>query len=295
MKAFALLTIAACGAAARPAPLANTPPRTDAYLVWSVSASGEASTRWLDPDGRVVGVAPGIVIAIGDELWRLSTRELDVTLRTCEQLDHAPHAAPAGVRSHGALPILTRVDGGGDIPLARPVADEGVSELDWGSTILAGLGPYLFVEDAASMFACGAHGSRAVTAHVVDLDRRAQRAPFAADPALRDPALAERARAALPATDDGFDDTLHVADVVPAWTHGALAARYLIWRDACYACTSGDWSDYTTSAWIDGAPPAAIASLPAVPRAIAAQLGGDRVGVSWGHAGAGWRRVFRPR
>jgi hypothetical protein len=295
MRAIAVLSVlAACGAPPVVAPIANRAAAPDAYLVWRAPAEGAPTTRWVDADGRVIGTAPGIFVASGATLYRLVTREVTTKLRTCEQIDSESTDPPAGEDGKGELVSLEPVGGGAAIALNAAVPTDHMSEMDWGSTLVGALGPYLFLEDAHEAYACGAHGGHDVAARVFDLERRAVVAPFAGDDAAAAPAIHDRAMPELAQAADGFSGELHVGEVVPAWSHGALAPRWLVWTDTCYACTEGDWSSYTASTWIEGGPvPAAIAAVTPVPPAVAALLDGEgRVGVSWGTAGAAWRAAF---
>jgi hypothetical protein len=291
------LSLAAAGCGAAPAvvaPIANRPPAPDAYLVWSAPADGAPTTRWVDVDGQVVGTAPGIVIASGATLYRLVTHEVTTKLQTCEQIDAESTDPPAGEDGKGLLISLEPIGGGAAIALNTAVSSEHMAEMDWGSTLVGSLGPYLFVEDAHDAFACGAHGGHDVAARVFDLGQRAQVAAFAGDAEAAKPAIYDRAWPELKGPADGFSDQLHVGEVVPAWSGGVLAPRWLIWTDTCYACTQGDWSSYTASVWLDHGPvPAPMAALPRVPTAVAGMLDdGERVGVSWGTAGAAWQATF---
>src|SRR5262249_42599454 len=105
MRALAVLSVlAACGAAPPPAaPIANRGPAPDADLVGRAPAQGAPTTRWVDAGGRVIGTAPGIVIASGVRLYRLATREVSTQLSTCEQIDAESQDPPAGEASKGVL------------------------------------------------------------------------------------------------------------------------------------------------------------------------------------------------
>jgi hypothetical protein len=298
VRALALGLLAACGAPPVVAPIANRAVAPDAYLVWRAPANGAPTTRWVDGDGHVLGTAPGIVIASGETLYRLTTREVTPKLRTCEQIDNEQdRSPPAGEDAKGVLVSLEPVGGGRAIALDKPVDTEHMSELDWGTTLAGSLGPLVFLEHRRTAYACGAHGDTDVTARVFDLEQHAVIAPIATDADAAAPEIHDRAWPALSGPADGFDDALHVAEVLPAWSKGALAPRWLLWTNTCYACTVGDWADYTASTWIDGGPvPSALAAVPPVPPAVAALLEahGDHVGVSWGHAGsAAWHAAFR--
>jgi hypothetical protein len=290
-----LCILGACGAPPVVAPIANRAPAPDGYLVWTAPVASGPSTRWVDGDGRVIGTAPGIVIASGATLYRLTTHEVTTKLQTCEQIDADSHDAPAGEESTGKLISLEPIGGGAAIALNTAVSTEHMAEMDWGTTLEGSLGPYLFLEDGHQAFACGAHGGDDFASRIFDLAQRKEVAPFAGDADAAKPAIHDQAMPELADAADGFGGVLHVAEVVPAWSGGLLSPRWLIWTDTCYACTTGDWSSYTASTWIDHGPvPPAMAAMSPVPRAVAALVDVEGpVGVSWGVVGAGWRATFR--
>ena len=72
-----------------------------------------------------------------------------------------------------------------------------------------------------------------------------------------------------------------------------MIASYLLWVDACYACSNGTWSSYTSAAWVDAddAPELFTSIASAIPAPVAKALDGAD-GVTWGHASPAWRELF---
>jgi hypothetical protein len=285
-----LLPLAACGAAPRGEPVANelAPAAVD-YLVWT-----DAGTTWVDASGEVRGHAPGVVIAAGGSLWRLSSDEVSVPLRTCDEIEREPMPAPSGAGdvAHGVEISLRELGGDRRLAVGAPPADEGFAQLDWGSSLIGSVGPYLFAETAIETYGCGAHGNHEVIATSYDLAARAARpivsdadaAPSAPEAAT---ALSEALGAELSAAD------VHHGETRPVWRVGTLGAAHLFWADACYACSTGDWSSYTAAVWVDAlALPPAFAALPTVPRAVAALAATTPSGISWGTPTDRWRAAF---
>lgn len=287
-----LLTLAACGGAtAPPAAVSNQVAAAPAFLVWT-EREGAAVTRWLDADGTERGHADGLWIADGNRLWRLErTTRTEPTTGCRERGDGSIEPGEA------SLTTLALVTDGDRVELARGVAEPEVAEQQHGAGVIAGLGRYVFIEEGAYTYGCGAHGNAVASAHTIDLATRRAVAPWVTAAELGDLELEARARL----EDAGDQGELHVGETIPVWVGAGLAVSHLLWVDTCYACGNGRWSSYTAAVWVgDDRVPRALADEggqvpPAVARAL--QLGDRdldsvRTGVSWGAPTETWSATF---
>jgi hypothetical protein len=294
----------------------------DAWLVWT-NDEGVARTVWLAADGTVRGAADGVVVARGDQLYRLTPQTVEVAVTPCEAGDGAAAAATAptsgddGGSGTGAEPAAAPVAGSATRLVLEPVTGDGepieivaapspeaggdddlqVAEHQHGASVIAGLGPYLFVTESTYVYSCGAHGFSAAAASTVETDTGK---PVNLVTGIDVEAARGRARVQLAeARVDG--DLLDATDTtspvelgasVPAWTATrGLVMKHLFWIETCYACSDGSWSSYSRGTWVeDPALPLVFGLMPSVPPAVVAALLAmpEPRGVSWAKAGAAW-------
>jgi hypothetical protein len=262
-----------------------------AHVVWTRDAYGMTATHWIaaDPAGhRYVATRPGVLIAWNGVLWEWREEPQAVPLHDCADLDRG-EAAPAVAEARVIHAAVRRPGRPEQLVVGR--AYEGfAADLHHGVSLVASVGPYLFVEQNLYLYGCGAHGNLAHSAMVWDLRRGAAVPPdrFVTGD-LRGPA-AEQLAAEAAAEEDGFDPFLHarrpralgdddrlvVADEVelvavrPRYDAAALRVAYLFTADACYACGDGDSSSYTRGTEV-AAPrlPALLAPYATLPPPVA--------------------------
>lgn len=282
------------------------------YLVWQTTANGEATTTWLDADGRERGRASGRWLAVDGALLVERRVVRDRATTGCRERDDGTleagqaHLDEVWLERAGAAPgAAARV---AVSPAAWPGDIEEVAEWTQAVTVRASLGPLVFGERATDVFACGAHGSVGMTAFVLDtraghLREVAERpasealASLIAAAVVADHAEASGGPSGGPIEPIDEDARWRLVETLPAWRAGVLGARALAVVDACYACGNGMWSSYTAGVWIDpGAPPAGWTALArGLPRPVAARLAagdGRDQGVSWGPVDARWQAAF---
>lgn len=144
-------------------PVAPLPP-APAYLVWTADSSHEASTAWIDGEGRVVAHRRGVYVADGARLWRWTqgrggVRGLDCvcfrreqdhdTGKDCTYVDVMETAYLLEVGGTARIRVL-------DLP--DSATSEGVDPGRQHAYPTTGAGPYLFNEWTFAGDGCGAHG-----------------------------------------------------------------------------------------------------------------------------------------
>lgn len=264
------------------------------YLVWTRSADGRALTHRLDADGRETASHDGVRLAIGGQEWVWTSQRLDVPTSPCALADDTapPDDPPPG---HAARVTLRRLaDGESQVVVAGPSIADSAAELEHGATLVASVGPMLFVRESTWTYACGAHGSTYASAFVWDAARGAP-VDLARELGPLD-AERQKAREAFearvdddgsPFLDEGEGDAapaIDLAELLPRWDGArgfVMGARMT--TATCYACSDQRWSSYTTSVVVDlaRAPRSLTAgrTLPAPVRAFVAHLGsGETLG-----------------
>lgn len=305
LTAGAALATACGGAAAPPTAtpaLGNLAAPPPAFLVWTQAPDGAAHTTWLTPDGQVRGQADGVVVAVGDALWRVVAEPVRGTLPSCAELLEDPGGNPDRGTSSGESLRLVPLGGGQPVTLHETTARAGdatpaeVGFTEWAETasLAAGLGRYLFVERSTTSYACGAHGVVEAAADVFDLQAGGLTQVVA--PADVAHLQADAMRRLTEAGVDAERPAARHGAVLPAWRPDGVGVSHLFWSDTCYACSSPEWSSYTQAVWLDDArlPPALEAEAGTIPGAVLGFLaelpsGG---GVSWGTPDAAWAQAF---
>lgn len=301
-------TSAACGAVttssrelpplvAAHAPAAR-PPRGDhgdelALYVWTrptgSAGTEDAVTYVLDEAGTVLAREPGVLVGTSRGVLRWEVRAQRTPTLPCEATSIA---AGAGQLARAAL--LDPATGARDEVVPLPAFEESNTR-QHDARLVASVGPYLFVLEEDAVFACGAHGSTAVTARVWDAERRTAVDLVQELPALdvlarqADARLDEAGLEAAPLVDD---ERSAIVALVPSFGPDAtLALDALGARSACYACGDGRWSSYTRAAAVPVGPlPRSLRGLGVPPRAVRAFVSG----VS-GESLGGWSVGPRPK
>jgi len=277
-----LLGALGCGGEATPDPVAV--PSADAPetsgLVWVRDAEGRDRTHWVALDASPLAGPPieGAVWADGHALWQL-LRE-PVTAPTWEDPPSDTDGAPDGQVELERVVLRELVEDSRVEVLPAPELG-AVRDADYEVRLEGSVGPYLFFVTRLYVDAWGAHGATEHRAFVWDL-----RAAAPADiPTERErarwDALAPQLAAGLEHAEE--DAAIERVALHPRWDlDEGLAVDVRFAAEACYACSDGEWSDYTVSALhpADPLPERLRATLPAWARDTARRVGGTLMGFS---------------
>lgn len=243
-------------------------------LVWARDAeTGEASTYRVDDAGNVLDRTPGIRIAARGTEWSWTTAPVTVPTEACED-DRGGVREPPGEGSsvRATLAPVGPSAAAPQVLVEGRAATEAANALTRRVTVVASLGPLLFVEDETYVYACGAHGFTTKSFFVWDVERGAVvDANVLGDAA---PALA-KGRIALREADEDpggadFGDGPEVTEIVPVFHEGRVSFEAQVTAAACYACGDGRWSSYTRSVRVPATPTATLATHAAASPTLAA-------------------------
>jgi len=225
-------------------------------LLWAMKGSREQiRTFRIAAEGSlsVLGEYDGIRIATsrGELQWQAQEKELD--LKGCEHFDGSP-AAP----TKGLMTTANLLNSNGEV-VQKIVESSGeptdVDDVQHHVALMGTIGPYLFIQEDAFVYACGAHGNTMVSAMIWDAESGKTINIWGELPD-RDK-LAEAAKRKLDETDEierGQDEESSIpepAQFLPTYgERGALHLEAQFARFACYACSDGLWSSYTQSAMV---------------------------------------------
>jgi hypothetical protein len=245
--------------------------------VWTGAEGAPRETWVLDAQGRVIEHGPGVRIAVRDRSWQWKEAALPVKTHACPRYDDdGNELAEAGSPPEAGTAVratLERLDGAEGDEVVSPESDEGAQEIEQTVTLVATVGPYLFVRDSTYAYTCGAHGNVGVSFLVWDAERHAAvwsspasdgedivgaAGPADADGPLEAPLVNDvrvRALAALGVDEDvssfGDDGKIEtdLTEIVPAYAgpDGSLSVSLQFTAASCYACSDGAWSSYTKS------------------------------------------------
>jgi hypothetical protein len=255
-------------------------------LMWTIDARGEQTTHWIRGNrqgGRLIGSRPGLLLALPGGVYEIETREVAVPTCDCAAWDEAEREGACPVLAEdGAAAILTGVRLADDEELAITAppdgADEGgapYGELESVASVVASMGPYLFIRIDTRLMACGAaHDSSTseflvfdlVAGRAVDLLTQEERIRILG----REQAAAFKlfegdtlARAAHP-------NDLELTMIAPVILPGlGVGLRYQFSAGSSFSDADGAWGGYTRSAEVLAAElPASIAPFAAIPEAL---------------------------
>lgn len=268
------------GAAAKGAP---------AFLVWARDAKGEATTYRVDAAGHAIDHVPGIRVATSRGELAFTKTGYDVPTEACDFGDpegpfHTPGTGHA-VRATLESPSLSEpiaLDGAG--------ATSDANEVGHDVTVMASLGPLLFLEEELYLYACGAHGSSSKTFIVWDAERGAP-VTGALENIPDIGTLVSTASGHLYGDADGNGDgpspdvspsdaegAPAITEMIPVFAGGRVRFEAQLTIPTCYACSDGLWDSYTRSVRLPARPPAALevaagtASGAALPEGVRAFL-----------------------
>jgi len=249
-----------------PGPLPTEAPPSNT-LVWTTDASGARVTWTLDSLGAVIDRTEGVRVASRGRMWTWRAQQTPVRIVACPTFDASGNPVPRPVDELDPAPgHATRVslEGAGaaesQVIVAPATVPEELDGFEFAHdvTLVASVGPYLFVRESTDVGACsdGYNGTQ-VRALVWDADRGAvrwdydQARPFEAD---RERAMHDEAVKHW----DGWDGLSREED-------GSLAAALTMLRPAyardgsltlgvqftvtphCCECSDGEWTTHTWS------------------------------------------------
>ncbi len=245
-------------------------------LVWTHGSAGtcgdaacpdEPVTYELSDDGDVLAKVPGIRVAAAGTEWTWEEGSEAVQTEPCE----GPFERPPGEGRATRVRLVPADPGRRPIELVVPPDVHGANEVDHSARLLASVGPLLFVEESTYAYACGAHGNSEVRFRVWNVEDGAPLDLLSEIPD-RD-RLVAAGKTAIDEDADGPDfstneDPPTLTELLPrVGPRGRLEASALVSVPSCYACTSGGWSSYTTSASVPVDPPERLRKLGPVPAA----------------------------
>jgi len=242
-----LLGALGCGGSAGPDPVAV--PSADAPetsgLVWVRDAQGHDQTYWVALDASPLAGPPieGAVWADGHALWQLLVEP--VTAPTWEEEPSDTEATPdAEVTVHRV--VLRELVGDSRVEVLPAPELGAVRDARHEVTVEGSVGPYLFFVSSLYVDAWGAHGATDMRQTVWDLRAAAPvEIPTEREHAAW-AALAPQLTAELEHVDE--DAGVELVALRPRWDlDTGLAVDLHFAAEACYACSDGDWSDYTVS------------------------------------------------
>lgn len=237
-------------------PLADPPQRSG--LVWMIDARGEHETLWVSTDGAPLASQPidGPVWAEGDTLWQWVEEPVAVPVFDGLADSVEPHPSLASGTRPVTRAVLRELAGDLRVVAIEAPAPGPVRELVHEVRLVGSVGPYVFAVERLTVDAFGAHGVSEARALVWDL-RAAAPAQILTDRERSSliGAEIEEARRALLAegADVGVDaslapDEIELVAMWPRWEmDGGLALELQLATEVCYACSDGEWSDYTRS------------------------------------------------
>ena len=293
VSAFALVACGvAPGAHGDPTRIPHADPPQRSGLVWMVDPDGAEHTLWVSLDGAPLASQPidGPLWAEGDTLWQWVEEPVGVPV--FDGLgDHVePHPALSSGTRAVTRAVLRELVGDLRVVVIEAPAPGPVRELVHEVRLVGSVGPYLFAVERLTVDAFGAHGVSEARALVWDL-RAAGPAQILTErerSSLHGAELDEARRALIAeGADLGVDASLGVdeIDLVATWPRWdlerGLAIDLQLATEVCYACSDGEWSDYTRSVRVPTETVyerlAEHAAVPDWVRAAAASRAGARV------------------
>jgi hypothetical protein len=275
--------VAACGGRE---PVIVPPDPLQDVLLWTINAHGERATHWINGNrtgGRLVGSRPGIALALPSGVYEVGTRDVELPTCDCAAWEAAGQEGDCPAVEAGAVAttlFAVRRPGGEELAITDPPEASGdagpsYSELESTASVIASMGPYLFVRVDTREMACGAaHESWSsefsvfdlVAGRAVDLLTAEERAAVLG----REQAAAFKLFEGDNLADAARPEDLELTMIAPVIVPGAgLGLRYQFTAGSSYAASDGEWGAYTRSVDVPAASlPAAVAPYAAIPPAL---------------------------
>jgi hypothetical protein len=282
---LAALAASACGA--KDVPIIPGPDPVEDVLVWVADARGEQTTLWIrgnSTGGRLLASRPGILLSLPTGL--VEVREREIALPTCdcaaEPGDGGTEECPAIVEggATGTVLVEALLPGGEELAVTEPpdATDDDVplyEALEFGATVTASIGPFLFIRDDTRSLACGAaHEGWSSQFEVFDvaagetteLLSEEERAQVVG----REQTTAFKLFAGDTLVDAARPEDLELTMISPIVLPGAgVGLRYQFTARSSFAASDGTWGAYTRSVDVPAASlPAALVPFSLVPRAL---------------------------
>ncbi len=242
----------------RPAPLVATSSSEVRALAWVRDPEGQPTTYHLDASGKVVARTRGVLLASTRGPYTWQTQKIPVLTAACPVLDEEGRETGREERQEGHATSASLVrSGGGETQTILDGDDEGPDQ-DPGSplrefthdvTLVAQVGPYLFLHMDRSMFPCAApHGGTSSESLVWNIET-GKRADLTGSLGGIAEAHA-RAVSTLAAKDElGLlgPRSVKLTELLPSFEAGQLRMGAQLTGPACFVCSDGRWSSYTRS------------------------------------------------
>ncbi len=262
-----------------------------AAIVWKADAKGRGASIWVDAGGNEIVKRAEIVVAVGARLWAVRQGRESIQVSTCSCAQKADPAESIDTKCwhtmrqqgselvslDGHAPLHVRIDH--DLP------KQAVGEFCRSIDVIAGLGPYLFLDIADDKYECLTHNSVEHEARLLDL-RTTKPVTLLAD--MESKALAEtllpEALRALKRRRDEFAPELTM--LVPTLDRkGRFKLKGQLTFGDCYACSDRLWDSYSVSARVDvPKAPRELTPLLNPPAFVAAALAKHRGGKFAGYS-----------
>jgi len=283
--AVALVALVAACAAKKPETVVVVEQLQD-VLLWTADAKGELSTHWVRGNrfgGRLIGSRPGILLALPGGLLEIRSREIRLPTCDCAAWDEAEGegACPAIEENAVASTLFaTTLPDGAELEITEPSEAEGADgplygELESKASVVASMGPYLFVRIDTRTMACGAaRDTWSARFEVFDLVAgRTIEILSAEEKAVvlgREQAAAFKLFEGDNLVDAKRPEDLELTMIAPVIVAGAgLGLRYQFSAGSSFAASDGAWGAYTRSVDVPAAAlPAAVAPYAAIPPAL---------------------------
>ena len=232
-----------------------SPSPVSEFFVWTRESEERAVTHHLDESGREIEAIDGIVIAVssGTWLWQEETRPVPTSSCELEEDDEGHELTEEPVLPGAATRASFRHLAGGAEQVVVDPGDEiwGNRDVQHDVTVVASMGPYLFIEESTYVDTCGAHGNTAVSSLIWNVATGKSIAVPMDLGSLQD----ERAAAIIELMDDEEDDALstgerdvELTELVPQFSaDGTLVLGLRFTAPTCYACTRGGWGSFSKS------------------------------------------------
>jgi hypothetical protein len=249
------------------------------FYVWTREGEERTVTYRLDAESRTLEALDGIVIATSTGIWQWDVEDRSIPTVPCEYADEEGHVFAGDPVEPGTATraSLRHLASGAEQVVVDPGVDlMGNADVKHDVGIIASVGPYIFIEESAYAYTCGAHGNTGVSTLIWNAATGTTVAMPTDFGSLEGP----RGAAVEGLTDEDDDvfapteEDLELTELVPRFKRdGSLELGLQFTAPTCYACTRGGWGSYTKSTVVDAvSTPALLAPFTSPPPAVRAFL-----------------------
>jgi hypothetical protein len=239
-------------------PESSAAPSDRAYLI--VRADGEhLRTEWRDVEGRLRGRADGVLLGVGDRLYRFESRSQLVELGACAA--HEDPDSGADVASNGTIAgaQLDGIGGIASLELIVPTSGslDALRAYREVHTVIGALGDRIVIQSVRERDICGGRAEREVTVRTFDLGSGRELFPTDTEREAMRPREDEALRAMRELDPAGTDACLRGATSsyqlsTPAFgLEGVSSLHRFVASPVPFACgtlpapsSSGEWSTW---------------------------------------------------